>query len=175
MSEIENPYKAPSAPFTLPGSVSPASRYTGYAGFWIRWVAAFLDGIILQVAVLPISFVTGIVLGALMVGSEVDPRDPGPQLALQGVGAIIGLLAGLLYNALLISSKYQATLGKMTLGLKVTDLNGQRITLGRALGREMSKWLSAMILLIGYIMAAFTEKKQALHDMIASTLVFKTR
>jgi uncharacterized RDD family membrane protein YckC len=66
-----------------------------------------------------------------------------------------------------------ATVGKMALSLKVTDMEGQRITFGRATGRYFGKWLSAVILLIGFIMAAFTAKKQALHDILASTLVLR--
>ena len=76
-----------------------------------------------------------------------------------------------LYFALMESSKNQATLGKMALGLRVTDLNGNRISFGKATGRYFGKILSSMTLLIGYIMAAFTAKKQALHDFVAGTLV----
>jgi uncharacterized RDD family membrane protein YckC len=71
------------------------------------------------------------------------------------------------------SSSMQATLGKMALGLKVTDLNGKQISFGKATGRYFAKIISAIILLIGFIMVAFTEKKQGLHDMIAGTLVVK--
>jgi uncharacterized RDD family membrane protein YckC len=72
------------------------------------------------------------------------------------------------------SSRRQATLGKMALGLRVTDLYGRRISFARASGRHFAKIISGMILLIGYIMAAFTHRHQALHDMIAGTLVEKT-
>ena len=73
------------------------------------------------------------------------------------------------------SSSRQATVGKMALGLKVTDLEGRRISFARASGRHFAKYISGMILLIGYIMAGFTERKQALHDMIAGTLVQRTQ
>jgi uncharacterized RDD family membrane protein YckC len=69
------------------------------------------------------------------------------------------------------SSVKQATLGKLAIGIIVTDLQGSRITFGRATGRYFGKILSSLILSIGYIMAGFTEKKQALHDMIAGCLV----
>ena len=69
----------------------------------------------------------------------------------------------------------QATLGKMALGLKVTDVHGRRLTFGNALGRSLAKILSGLILAIGYIMAAFDDRKQGLHDKMASTLVMKTR
>ena len=105
--------------------------------------------------------------------------DPG---AWQFIGSVVGLaiITGILatainwlYYALMESSKYQATLGKMAVGARVTDLEGNRISFARATGRYFAKIISGMILMIGYIMAGFTEKKQALHDMIANTLVIK--
>jgi uncharacterized RDD family membrane protein YckC len=72
------------------------------------------------------------------------------------------------------SSSYQGTLGKMIFGLKVTDLYGNRISFERATGRNFAKILSAMILGIGYLMVAFTERKQGLHDLLAGTLVRRT-
>jgi uncharacterized RDD family membrane protein YckC len=80
-----------------------------------------------------------------------------------------------LYFALMESSSKEGTLGKMAVGLHVTDLEGRRITFGRATGRFFSKMLSGIILGIGYIMAGFTEKKQGLHDMVAGTLVLSRR
>jgi uncharacterized RDD family membrane protein YckC len=71
------------------------------------------------------------------------------------------------------SSKYQASVGKLALGLILVDLDGNRIDFSKALLRNIGKIVSAFILGIGYLMAAFTDKKQALHDMIASTLVVK--
>jgi len=79
-----------------------------------------------------------------------------------------------LYFAVMESSKHQGTLGKLALGIKVTDMNGDRISFGRATGRYFGKIISGMIIYIGYIMAGLTEKKQALHDMMASCLVIKT-
>jgi len=87
----------------------------------------------------------------------------------------VGFLCAWIYFASLESSASQATLGKRMLGLKVADLSGGRISFGRATGRYFAKILSGVILLIGYIMAGFTEKKQALHDMLAGTLVLRTR
>jgi len=76
-----------------------------------------------------------------------------------------------LYEALMLSSPYQATLGKMIFGMQVTDLNGNRISFGRATARHFAKWLSGLILCIGYIMVGITERKQGLHDLLAGTLV----
>ena len=87
----------------------------------------------------------------------------------------ISMIIAWLYYALLESSSKQATVGKMALALVVTDLQGRRITFGRATGRHFSKILSAIILMIGFIMAGVTARKQALHDMIAGTLVLVSR
>jgi uncharacterized RDD family membrane protein YckC len=101
---------------------------------------------------------------------------PGIGIHLVGgiVGATVGLIGNWIYEASMESSTKQATVGKMALGLKVTDLEGRRISFARATGRHFAKLISGIILLIGYIMAGFTERKQALHDMIAGTLVVRT-
>jgi uncharacterized RDD family membrane protein YckC len=156
-------YYAPQPGATL-GYQTP-QRYYGapaYAGFWLRFCAVFIDGIVLWVIQLPIDL-------ALGTGDWVD--DPHPGAA--AVSALLSIVIGWLYEALQTSSSHQATLGKRAVGIVVTDLNGQRIGFGQATGRHFAKILSALILLIGFIMAAFTQRKQALHDMIASTLVVK--
>jgi len=135
-----------------------------YAGFWRRFAAAFLDGIIVYV----ISFVIGAVLGIVLAVADAGEHT------LAVISYIVGLLIGVLYYPTQESSEAQATFGKRALGIKVTDLRGQRITFLRALGRTLAKWLSALTLLIGYLMAAFTARKQALHDMMAGTLVVRS-
>lgn len=132
-----------------------------YAGFWKRFVAAFLDGIILYIVGALIGFIFGFVYTTALQTTE----------GLQGISFILGIGVGWLYNTLMESSKKQATLGKQAMGIIVTDLKGNRISFGRATGRYFAEVISGAILFIGYIMAAFTEKKQALHDIIASTLV----
>ena len=109
--------------------------------------------------------------------SEIENADPGllaPIIvsAFSGI-ALSALLITWFYYALMQSSARQATVGKMVLGLKVTDINGDRLTFARASLRYFSKILSNLFLMIGYIMAGFTEKKQALHDMIANTYVVR--
>ena len=78
-----------------------------------------------------------------------------------------------LYFALFESSHFQATIGKKLLGLKVVDLQGNRITFWRASARYFSKLLSRLTLMIGFLMIAFTKKKQALHDKVARTLIIR--
>jgi uncharacterized RDD family membrane protein YckC len=87
---------------------------------------------------------------------------------------IIGIIGGWLYNALLLSSDKQATWGKQIVGIKVTDMDGGKISFAKATGRYFATIITNIIpFFIGYLLAIFTEKKQTLHDMIASTLVSK--
>lgn len=134
-------------------------------------MAAILDTILIEVVVIPLSFVVGLVIG--LVGSAAGRAGAGLQLLGGFAGFILGTGAAWLYYAYLESSSRQATFGKMLLSVRVTDLEGGRISFGRATGRHFAKYVSAFTLLIGYIMAGFTEKKQALHDMLAGTLVVR--
>jgi len=155
---------APQPGFAPAGSVR-------YGGFWIRFVAAIIDGIIVQAVVLPLSFIVGGITG--FAGAMSGIENTGIQLMGGVFGFVIGVAGSWLYEALMESSSRQATLGKMIFQMKVTDLSGNRITFGRATLRYFAKWLSGLTLLIGYIIAGFTEKKQAIHDMIASCLVLR--
>lgn len=139
-----------------------------YAGFWIRVVAVIIDTVIIRIAVSPIHLIFG---GLGMAGAM--HGVPWRPLAILGGGltVILSFFGSWLYEALMESSSYQATLGKMIFGMKVTDLNGSRISFERATGRHFAKFLSGMIFGIGFIMVAFTERKQGLHDILAGTLV----
>jgi uncharacterized RDD family membrane protein YckC len=164
-----NPYAAPQSKVGVSDFGQPATFY-GYAGFWRRFAAYLIDSIILGIAGGVIGFVIGIVAAATG-NAEGGQVSPGLTIGVQ----LVTFIMQVLYFAGMESSSSQATLGKMALGVKVVDLQGRRISFGRALGRFFGKILSSIILLIGFIMAAFTEKKQALHDMLAGTLVIKTR
>lgn len=130
---------------TLP---TDARIFKGYAGFWKRFAAFIIDFIVVSVGVGIISIVTF------------------------GTGTVPSVfLLHWVYEALMTSSEKQATVGKIMLDIVVTDTTGGRITFLRATGRYFAKFISGFILFIGFIMAGFTEKKQALHDMIADTLV----
>ncbi len=137
-----------------------------YAGFWLRFGAYFIDSLILGLVSIPLL----VVLIVIVLNGTVDPESPAVT-ALQLLFNAFSWLAGWLYFAWMESSSWQATLGKRAVGLRVTDMDGNRISFGRATGRYFGKLLSGFICSIGYIMAAFTEKRQALHDMLASTLV----
>ena len=142
---------------------------TQYASFGKRFLAALLDGVILMIISILVGFVLGLILGILLGNSDSAKVTAGL------VSNIAGIVIGWLYYAKQESSPKQATIGKDALGIVVTDLEGKRISFTKATVRHFSKILSGLILLIGYIMADFTEKKQGLHDMIAGTLVVNKR
>jgi uncharacterized RDD family membrane protein YckC len=149
----------------------PSSRATGYGGFWIRFLAYLLDAILINIAL----GIIAAVVGASMIPADPAKIDPEEFIAQMGPLQLVALAVSWLYFALMESSARGATVGKMILGLRVVDERGQRISFLRATGRFFAKFISAIILLIGYIMAAFTDRKRALHDMIAGTLVVKIR
>ncbi len=146
---------------------------TNYAGFWRRVAAYLIDVILLGIVTSILGSVLGLPMGTAAMSAAMS-GDPAAIAAAQSggnTGNLISILIGVAYFAGMESSSYQATLGKKVLGMVVTDANGNRLSLGRAVGRYFAKFVSAIILGIGFIMVAFTEKKQGLHDMIAGTLV----
>jgi uncharacterized RDD family membrane protein YckC len=188
-SSFPAPAVAPSQavqPYAAVPGMPPVQAYgvvplpSPYAGFWLRLVAHVIDSLLIGFGLCVI-----VLLGAAFVGfgifrDRIDSADSPDVFFTAGIfGALV--LAGLLlvvgtwlYYASMESSLHQGTLGKIALGLIVTDLQGRRVTFGRASGRFFAKIITGLIpLALGYIMAGFTEKKQALHDMIASCLVLR--
>jgi uncharacterized RDD family membrane protein YckC len=185
------PTLAPNAPgfatATAPAAAGPYGYVasagfpaTAYAGFWLRVVAHLIDGLLAG-----IGFVVLAMIGVAMVGvghfknlaqgaNRADDFFTPDVIGVVFVLVTTAVLMVWLYYAGMESSVYQGTLGKMALGLIVTDLQGRKISFGRASGRYFAKIITGLIPLgIGYAMAGFTEKKQALHDMIASCLVLR--
>lgn len=144
-----------------------------FAGFWIRVGAYLIDAILLAVVVYMLQAITGINMGASYSANFGELAAAGGNDAASPLGSIVSFVIYLAYFAGLESSSWQATVGKKALGLTVVDAGGNRISPLRAVGRFFARLLSAAILLIGFIMVAFTEKKQGLHDKLASTLVVK--
>jgi uncharacterized RDD family membrane protein YckC len=141
-----------------------------YAGFWLRFVAYIIDTILLNVVSIIPGFIFGVIY-AIANGGRVADNDP-----LLTVGAYtIGIVIAWIYFALMESSSKQATLGKMALGLTVTDEHGRRVSFKQASGRFFGKILSGLIFGVGFMMAGFTERRQALHDTLAKTLVVRRR
>jgi len=127
-----------------------------YAGFWIRTAAYIIDSIVVGL----VAFAIGFVLGDLQA---------------EAIGTVINLLIGVCYFALMESSTYQATVGKMAVGIKVGDHDGDAISVSNAIGRYFAKILSAIVLCIGFMMVGWDEKKQGMHDKLANTYVFYRR
>ncbi|WP_210466742.1 RDD family protein [Rufibacter roseolus] len=146
------------------------SEPVAYAGFWIRFVAWLIDAIAL---IIPNWIISTVFLAGTVVVEDLD--NPSAIFAAMSSSFVVSTLVNLLYKSALESSSWQATLGKRALNLKVTDEQGERLSFLRSLLRSCATYLSYFIFLIGYIMAAFTSRKQALHDKLAGTLVVKTR
>jgi uncharacterized RDD family membrane protein YckC len=139
-----------------------------YAGFWIRVAANLIDSVIMMAVFCPL----GVILVVVSAATGADENSAPAALANLSLN-LASTVVEWLYCSLLESSSWQGTVGKKPLGLKVTDLNGNRIGLGKATGRHFGKILSSLICFVGLIMVAFTEKKQGLHDILAGTLVVK--
>ncbi len=138
-----------------------------FAGFWKRVGAYLIDSLILGFAMLIVSMV---LVAVVMLVLKQDKE------ALAGVSLILYallLLAHIAYFSLFECSSKQATPGKMALGIVVTNMRGGRIGLGRAVGRNCAQFISGLFCGLGYIICGFTDKRQAAHDLIASTMVVK--
>ena len=135
-----------------------------YAGFWIRFVAKFVDGVIVGVPGWVLQF------GA----SAFLQDDPNVAMIAMLVGWLISFILQLAYSVWL-TGKYGATVGKMACGLRVVTPSGQKISYGVACGRFFAEIVSGMILYVGYFMAAFDEEKRSLHDRICNTRVIRRR
>lgn len=137
-----------------------------YGGFWIRFVAYVIDSIIMNIVGGVLGMFVGVGVGVMGANET--------TLTASTIGAgVLSLVLSWLYAAVLESSSWQGTVGKKALSLVVTDEAGQRIGFGRASGRYFAKILSGLILLIGFFMIGWTERKQGLHDKLAGTLVCK--
>ncbi|MCF7751671.1 RDD family protein [Bacillus subtilis subsp. subtilis] len=158
-----SPYTAPAVAGGYAGSAVVSGGEVVYAGFWKRFASYFLDSIVVGVINIPVSLIfNGI--GAVS-GNETL------AVVMSLVAMVASLGVGIAYYAGFHASAGGATLGKMAVGIKVVRGNGERLTLGRGVGRYFGFILSSLTLMIGFIMAAFTERKQALHDMICDTVV----
>jgi uncharacterized RDD family membrane protein YckC len=165
----------PAAYMPPPAAMAMGGRR--YAGFWIRFVALFIDGIILGIA----SMIVRIPLmmigfgSAATLGSRLD--NPGDLAAfipmimgLVGISILIQLALSIIYEVYFLTSR-GATPGKMALGLKVIRADGGPISVGLAVGRFFGKILSGLTLYIGFIIAGFDAEKRSLHDRLCETRV----
>jgi uncharacterized RDD family membrane protein YckC len=160
------PNSGPAAPPPPPvWDARPAgAAQVAYGGFWIRVVAYIIDAILISLVLGVVTSIFGVRYMDMDDMSQIDPTVN-----------LLSLAVAWLYFALMESSERGATVGKMAMGLRVVTNDGKRLSFMNATGRYFAKILSAIIFCIGYIMIAFTDRKRGLHDMIASTLVIKTR
>lgn len=146
----------------------------GYGGFWTRFCARFVDGLILMIPNLILGVILGVGMGAKMMGRAANSTDTGVVLMLQAIFQLVGMAIGITYEVYFVR-KHDATPGKMALGLKLLRADGSKLSVGRIIGRYFANIVSGMILCIGYIMAGLDEEKRALHDRICDTRVIKTK
>jgi len=138
-------------------SSQPAAEVR-YGGFWVRFAAHCVDNTILFPVYMAVIFVLFLKTG----GSSIEA---------QMLGSLLSLVVGQLYHGYFVASERMATPGKRFFGLYVTDIEGRRLDFRRALGRNVAAALSYITLSLGFVMAAFYPRKQALHDVMANTLV----
>ena len=184
LAQFAEEFCLPPSPHALPAPPAPPVGVYGFAGasaagraagaagarvvpagFMRRWAALFLDSLILFIPLV----VVGVVL-VLAFGIKLDDQTSGPGVA-DALIYLLYFICAPIYYAGMESSSWQATLGKRALGIKVTDLQGRRLSFGHALGRWFAAALSYLTLYIGFLMAAVTERKRALHDFVAGTEV----
>jgi uncharacterized RDD family membrane protein YckC len=140
-----------------------------YGGFWIRFLAKFIDGITMGVIQWAIMIPASMMMAPTLVQGGNPFASPG-FIAFFGVQMLLSIMLPCAYNTFFLG-RFGATLGKMACRLKVVTAEGGKVSYARAFGRFFAEMISYMILAIGYIMAAFDDEKRALHDRICSTRV----
>jgi uncharacterized RDD family membrane protein YckC len=149
--------------------------YFLYAGFWIRFGAIFIDGIILNIVQIPISFVVTMTVAG--IGAAIGSENTGITFPLisQIINMSINLTVAMLYAVFFLVKK-GGTPGKLALGLRVINADGSKeITYGKAFGRFFAKMLSYLTFYIGFMMAGWDDEKRALHDRICATRVIYSK
>lgn len=144
-----------------------------YAGFWIRFAAKFIDGILMSVVQILIQLPISMAAGASVAGASSE--DPSAAIIASSLlTMLVSIIVQALYSGIMVG-KFGATLGKMACGLRVVMPDGSKVSMARAFGRYFAEFLSSITLCIGYIMVAFDEEKRGLHDHVASTRVISIR
>ena len=135
-----------------------------YGGFWIRFAANAVDFVVLLIPTLLVSF---------LYRSTTPANNEVEELGLKLGDMGLNILIWWVYTAVLLSSSWQATVGKKVCGLRVVGYDGKRVSFGRATGRYFATFLWALTLGVGVFMIAWTRRKQRIHDFVANTLVVK--
>lgn len=161
---------APPAEWPAPGEVSAGMKA---GGFWRRVFAWCIDAIVLNILNMPFALLWVSPHYEMLSSPDLTPEQLATLVGGYALAGTTGFLLSWAYQAGLECSVTQATLGKMALGVKVCDGQYRRVSFARASGRFLAKIPSNLTLGVGYLMAAFTARKRALHDMIAGTLVIR--
>lgn len=141
-----------------------------YAGFWLRFAAKIIDGLIVGVVNIAIAFAGSAILLFVSLGSSDATNLDFFFLVYQIVVNLTNILIDVGYSTFFIG-RFAATPGKMLFKMKVVRPDGSKVSYRRALGRKLAEWVSYLLLMMGYIMAAFDDEKRTLHDRMASTRV----
>lgn len=166
----ENPFAAPESDLT-PERFEPKDVSSAYAATWQRFVALVCDSVLLWVLGLAVAVViSAVALYVVPGGIRINWLGESMTDVMEW---LILLPTSVLYYSLQESSAAQGTLGKRAVGIRVTDLEGRRLTFGRSLARAIGRWLSYSALLVGFLIQPFTVRKQALHDLLAGTIVVR--
>jgi uncharacterized RDD family membrane protein YckC len=155
------PASFPQPPLRAPApGFAPVSAATRPAGFWIRFVAVLIDGVVLLLA-------QGILFGAgwMLWGDDMDAG-----ILMKGATSLFSSIIGAGYS-IVFHWMWGQTLGKMTLQIRVVSIDGGPLSFGQSVGRYFATFLSALILGIGFVMAGVRSDKRALHDLLAGTRV----
>ena len=168
--EIQGP-RRPARPGK--GTAKGKSSRIEFAGIGRRFAAVFIDLVFLVLAQLTLAFAYGFAIGLYYGIAEKRPATQEELASAIRIFYVLWLVVVLIYYGGMTSSSYQGTLGKVAMGIKICDLDGRPIGFGRGILRELAK-IPSSIFLIGFIMAFFTEKKQALHDILVKTLVVRS-
>jgi uncharacterized RDD family membrane protein YckC len=160
-----------SAPSATMSAVRPVTTLR-YAGFWIRFLARIVDGLIIGLVNFVVTMPLGIASFGFLTGTP-DLSDIASMVGMILLATTIKVAIAGVYEITLTTMK-GATLGKMALGLKVVRPDGSGISAGRSAGRFFGTWLSGVILCIGYIIAGFDDEKRSLHDRLCDTRVIRT-
>lgn len=166
-----SPYAAPAAEVLGHAATVPLhGAEVVLAGFWKRLAAYLIDYAIVTLTSMVLGGIIGMVFGGVssLTGAGMSPSA---NMTSQLLGGLVGLAFSVAYYGWFHASQGGATPGKLAIGIKVVRSSGERITLARSIGRYFATILSGLTLLIGYLMAAFTERKQALHDLMCDTIV----
>ncbi len=161
-----------------PTSVGGASQVQilGYGGFWRRVLAKIIDGFITGmlswIILIPLMIMMLGGMENLTSGSEPTPEQLQSLIGFQLVGFVVQIVIPIIYGLFFIS-KYDATPGKLALGMRIYRADSSRLTKGRIIGRYFAELLSSLTLGIGYLIAAFDSEKRTLHDHIADTRVVR--